>query len=119
MGRWNLNADEESLYFANKVDTEVVKKVQEVLDSGKRVVYVSFNVTGRTFHQILSYQLAERVTALYGPKVDVQIGYNYECTIKRLASDDTSVRKITSDTAGTRVTDGDVSLRNVGKESQR
>lgn len=94
MGRWDLQANEVSLHFENTVNDTVVAKVQEALESGKEIVYVGFNVTGRTFHQLLSYQLKERLVPLYGPKVDVQIGYNYECTIKRLASDDTSVKRL-------------------------
>lgn len=100
MGRWDLQANETSLHFENTVNDAVVAKVQEALESGKEIVYVGFNVMGRTRHQLLSHQLKERLVSLYGPKVDVQIDYNYKCTVKRVASDDTSVRKITSDTAG-------------------
>lgn len=94
MGRWDIQENEISLHFENTVNDTVVAKVQEALESGKEIVYVSFNVTGRTCHQLLSHQLKERLVSLYGPKVDVQIGYNYECTIKRLASDDTSVKRL-------------------------
>lgn len=115
MGRWDIQENEESLYFENTVNDTVVAKVQEALESGKEIVYVSFNVTGRTCHQLLSHQLKERLVPLYGPKVDVQIGYNYECTIKRLASDDTSVRKIASDTTDEEAVD----VKEVPKDLER
>lgn len=94
MGRWDLDINEASLHFGNTVNDTVVAKVQEALESGKEVVYVSFNVMGRTCHQLLSHQLKERLVSLYGPKVDVQIGYNYECTVKRLASDTTGASEM-------------------------
>lgn len=96
MGRWDIQENEVSLHFENTVNDTVVAKVQEALESGKEIVYVGFNVTGRTFHQLLSHQLKERLVPLYGPKVDVQISYNYGCTIKRLASDDTTIKRLAS-----------------------
>lgn len=115
MGRWDIQENEISLHFENTVNDTVVAKVQEALESGKEIVYVGFNVTGRTCHQLLSYQLKERLVSLYGPKVDVQISYNYGCTIKRLASDDTSVQKITSDTTGAK----ELTVKEVPKDLER
>ena len=94
MGQWDLQENETSLYFENTVNDKVIDKVQEVLESDKDTIYVSFNVTGRTFHQLLSYQLAERLISLYGPKVNVKIGYNYECVITKVTDEETKVTLI-------------------------
>lgn len=90
MSKWNNKENETILYFGNTVDNTVVNKVLEALQSGKDIIYVSFDVTRRTRHQILSYQLRSQLAALLGPKVDVWIGYNYECTVTK--TDDYSAK---------------------------
>ncbi len=82
MGQWDLQANETSLYFKNTVNDKVVEDVQKALLSGKDTIYVSFDVIGRTCHQMLSYQLRTKLVSLYGPKVEVEIDYNYVCTVK-------------------------------------
>ena len=91
MSRWDNEANETTLYFGNTVDNTVVNKVLEALQSGKDTIYVSFDVTGRTCHQILSYQLGAQLSALLGPKVDVRVSYNYGCTVTKTNDDSAKV----------------------------
>ena len=82
MSQWDLQANETSLYFKNIVNDEVVEAVQKKFMEGYDTIYVSFDVIGRTYHEQLSYQLGSHLRALYGPKVNIEVGYNYQCDIK-------------------------------------
>ena len=82
MSQWDLQANETSVYFKNIVNDEVVEAVQKKFKEGYDTIYVSFDVIGRTRHEYLSYQLGSRLRALYGPKVNIEVGYNYQCVIK-------------------------------------
>ena len=82
MGRWDLQENEAKVYFRNYVNNEVVEAVQKKLIEGYDTIYVVFDVIGRTFHEQLSYQLGTRLRALYGPKVNIEIGYNYQCDVR-------------------------------------
>lgn len=82
MSQWDLQANETSVYFKNDVNDEVVEAVQKKFMEGYDTIYVSFDVMGRTRHQQLSYQLSLRLRALYGPKVNIEVGYNYQCVVK-------------------------------------
>lgn len=82
MSQWDLQANETSVYFKNIVSDEVVEAVQKKFMEGYDTIYVSFDVMGRTCHEQLSYQLGSRLRALYGPKVNIEVGYNYQCVIK-------------------------------------
>ena len=82
MSQWDLQANETSVYFKNYVNDEVVEAVQKKFMEGYDTIYVSFDVMGRTCHQQLSYQLSLRLHALYGPKVNIEVGYNYQCDVK-------------------------------------
>ena len=82
MSQWDLQANETSVYFKNYVNDEVVEAVQKKFMEGYDTIYVSFDVIGRTFHEQLSYQLCSRLRELYGPKVNIEVGYNYQCVIK-------------------------------------
>ena len=82
MSQWDLQANETSVYFKNTVNDEVVEAVQKKFMEGYDTIYVSFDVIGRTFHEQLSYQLGSRLRALYGPKVNIEVGYNYQCDVR-------------------------------------
>ena len=82
MSQWDLQANETSVYFKNYVNDEVVEAVQKKFKEGYDTIYVSFDVMGRTCHQQLSYQLSSRLRALYGPKVNIEVGYNYQCVVR-------------------------------------
>lgn len=82
MSQWDLQANETSVYFKNYVNDEVVEAVQKKFMEGYDMIYVSFGVIGRTCHEQLSHQLSLRLRALYGPKVNIEVGYNYQCDIK-------------------------------------
>ena len=82
MSQWDLQANETSVYFKNYVNDEVVEAVQKKFKEGYDTIYVSFDVIGRTRHERLSYQLGSRLRALYGPKVNIEVGYNYQCDIR-------------------------------------
>ena len=82
MSQWDLQANETNVYFKNTVNDEVVEAVQKKFMEGYDTIYVSFDVIGRTRHEQLSYQLGSRLRALYGPKVNIEVGYNYQCDIK-------------------------------------
>lgn len=66
-----------TIYTDNAVTEELIKEVKEALETND-VVEVSFDVTGRTCHQMLSFQLAERM-----PEYKFEIGYNYVCKITK------------------------------------
>lgn len=82
MSQWDLQANETSMYFKNYVNDEVVEAVQKKFMEGYDTIYVSFNVIGRTRHEQLSYQLGLRLRELYGPKVNIEVGYNYTCDVR-------------------------------------
>lgn len=82
MSQWDLQANETSVYFKNYVNDEVVEAVQKKFMEGYDTIYISFDVMGRTRHEQLSYQLGSRLRALYGPKVNIEVGYNYQCDVR-------------------------------------
>ena len=86
MSRWDLQANETSVYFKNYVNDEVVEAVQKKFMEGYDTIYVSFDVIGRTRHEQLSYQLGSRLRALYGPKVNIEVDYNYQCAVRWVAN---------------------------------
>ena len=86
MSRYELQANEAKVYFRNYVNNEVVEAVQKKLIEGYDTIYVVFDVIGRTFHEQLSYQLSLRLRALYGPKVNIEVGYNYQCVVRWVAN---------------------------------
>lgn len=65
-----------TIYTENSVSAELVKEVREAV-STTGLVNVSFNVTGRTNHSILSRQLAKELS-----EFEFEIGDNYECIVK-------------------------------------
>ena len=82
MSQWDLQTNETRMNFRNYVNDEVVEAVQKKFMEGYDTIYVAFDVMGRTFHEQLSYQLSLRLRALYGPKVNIEVGYNYQCDVK-------------------------------------
>ena len=82
MSQWDLQANETSVYFKNYVNDEVVEAVQKKFMEGYDTIYISFDVMGRTRHEQLSYQLGSRLRALYGPKVNIEVGSNYQCDVR-------------------------------------
>ena len=82
MSQWDLQANETSVYFKNYVNDEVVEAVQKKFMEGYDTIYVSFDVMGRTRHEYLSYQLGSRLRVLYGPKVNIEVDYNYQCAVR-------------------------------------
>ena len=93
MSQWDLQANETSVYFKNTVNDEVVEAVQKKFMEGYDTIYVAFDVIGRTRHQHLSYQLGSRLRVLYGPKVNIEVDYNYQCVIRWLTNLDKEVVK--------------------------
>ena len=93
MSQWDLQANETRVNFKNYVNDEVVEAVQKKFKEGYDTIYVSFDVIGRTRHEYLSYQLGSRLRALYGPKVNIEVGYNYQCDIRWLTNLDKEVVK--------------------------
>jgi len=65
-----------TIYTDNYVSDQLIEEVKEALKEYD-TVEVSFDVTGRTMHQILSNQLADRM-----PEYEFEIGYNYICIVK-------------------------------------
>ena len=65
-----------TIYTENYISDSLVEEVKEALKQYDQVE-VSFDVTGRTLHQLLSVQLSEKM-----PEYDFEIGYNYLCIIK-------------------------------------
>ena len=82
MSQWDLQANETRVNFRNYVNDEVVEAVQKKFMEGYDTIYVAFDVMGRTRHEQLSYQLSSRLRALYGPKVNIEVGYNYQCGVR-------------------------------------
>ena len=82
MSRWDLQFNEKAVYFKNQATTAEAILVGKMLAKGYDTIYVAFDVIGRTCHQILSSKLRSELKRMYGPKVEVEIGYNYECTVK-------------------------------------
>lgn len=82
MSQWDLQANETRMNFRNYVNDDVVEAVQKKFMEGYDTIYVAFDVMGRTRHEQLSYQLGSRLRALYGPKVNIEVGYNYQCDVK-------------------------------------
>lgn len=86
MSKWDLQANETRMHFRNYVNNEVVEAVQKKFMEGYDTIYVAFDVMGRTRHEQLSYQLSSRLRALYGPKVNIEVGYNYQCDVRWVAN---------------------------------
>lgn len=82
MSQWDLQANETRMNFRNYVNDEVVEAVQKKFKEGYDTIYVAFDVIGRTRHEYLSYQLGSRLRALYGPKVNIEVDYNYQCVVR-------------------------------------
>ena len=82
MSQWDLQANETRVNFRNYVNDEVVEAVQKKFMEGYDTIYVAFDVIGRTRHEQLSHQLGSRLRALYGPKVNIEVGYNYQCDVR-------------------------------------
>ena len=82
MSQWDLQANETRVYFKNYVNDEVVEAVQKKFIEGYDTIYVAFDVIGRTRHEYLSYQLGSRLRVLYGPKVNIEVDYNYQCVVR-------------------------------------
>ncbi|MGI5933027.1 MAG: hypothetical protein ACOX8G_10920 [Eubacterium sp.] len=82
MSKWNLQFNETTCYFSNRAEQKEADQVAKQFAKGYDTIYVSFDVTGRTCHQILSHQLVDLLKKMYGPMIDSEIGYNYECTLK-------------------------------------
>ena len=74
---------EGNFYLANTV-SEVDKVFIEstITREGLTRGSVSFNVTGRTYHQMLANELAKKL-----PQLKWTIGYNYVCDFKVVADD--------------------------------
>ena len=86
MSQWDLQANETRVNFGNHVNDEVVEAVQKKFKEGYDTIYVAFDVIGRTRHEYLSYQLGSRLRALYGPKVNMEVDYNYQCVVRWLTN---------------------------------
>ena len=86
MSQWDLQANETRMNFRNYVNDEVVEAVQKKFMEGYDTIYVAFDVIGRTRHEYLSYQLGSRLRALYGPKVNIEVDYNYQCVVRRVTN---------------------------------
>ena len=65
-----------TIYTDNGVSNDLIEEVKEALKEFD-IVEVSFDVTGRTMHQLLSRQLADKM-----PEYDFEIDYNYVCLVK-------------------------------------
>lgn len=65
-----------TIYTDNYVSDQLIEEVKEALKEYD-TVEVSFDVTGRTMHQMLSNQLANRM-----PEYEFEIDYNYICIVK-------------------------------------
>lgn len=71
-----------TIFCSNCVDDDLIQEVREEMKHNDRVD-VCFNVIGRTLHQMLSYQLAEKL-----PEYNFDIEYNYKCTITKKDSEE-------------------------------
>ena len=68
-----------TIYTGNHVTEELVQTVKDALNTRNRV-HVSFDVIGRTKHEMLSYELAE----LLGDEYDIEVKYSsYWCMVRR------------------------------------
>ena len=67
-----------TLYFGNIVNDQVINDVKTVCEEVDTII-VSFDVTGRTCHQILGHQLAEQL----GDKYNVVIDWNYYVAVNK------------------------------------
>ena len=65
------------VYFGNNVTDRELNTIRKIMDKHDHV-FVSFDVTGRTLHQILGYHLAESLKDEYKVTVD----YNYYICIE-------------------------------------
>lgn len=68
-----------SLYADNRVTTTVVKAATQLLECFDEIE-VSFDVIGRTCHQLLAHQLHKELGT---DKYIAEITYNYGCKIIR------------------------------------
>ena len=66
-----------TIYTDNRVSDNLIQEVKEALKEYD-TVEVSFDVTGRTYHEMLSNQLADKM-----PEYKFEIGYNYLCRITK------------------------------------
>lgn len=74
-----IEVKQNKLYANNKVNEAVVKAATQLLECFDEIE-VSFDVMGRTFHQILAHQLYNQLDQdTYG----AEITYNYGCRIYR------------------------------------
>lgn len=107
--------NETSVYFKNYVNNEVVEAVQKKFMEGYDTIYVSFDVIGRTCHMTLSHQLSSRLRALYGPKVNIEVGYNYQCDVRWITNlSQEVVEEELSTGANYSIQDIDNAIRNKG-----
>ena len=114
MSQWDLQANETRMNFRNYVNDEVVEAVQKKFMEGYDTIYVAFDVMGRTRHEQLSYQLGSRLRALYGPKVNIEVDYNYQCDIKWVTDSSQVVEEELSTGANYSIQDIDNAIRNKG-----
>ena len=63
-----------TIYAENNVSDELINKVKELMET-EELIKVSFDVMGETLHNILSYQLKEKL-----PEFKFGIS-RYNCTI--------------------------------------
>lgn len=68
---------EKTIYTDNHVTNELIEEVKEAFKEYD-IVNVSFDVTGRTCHMILSEELAEKMQ-----DYNFLIEYNYGCKIQK------------------------------------
>lgn len=61
----------------NDVSDLLVKKVKKAFEETNEVE-ISFGVTGRTCHEVLSHVIADKM-----PEYDFEIGYNYKCIARK------------------------------------
>lgn len=71
-----------TLYFKNYVDDKVVNDVKQACEEVDTII-VSFDVTGRTCHQMLGGQLAEQL----GDNYNVVIDWNYYIAVNKRRDD--------------------------------
>lgn len=76
---------EKTIYTDNHVTNELIEEVKEAFKEYD-IVNVSFDVTGRTCHMILSEELAEKMQ-----DYDFSIEYNYGCKIQKRGANNETV----------------------------
>lgn len=76
---------EKTIYTDNHVTNELIEEVKEAFKEYD-IVNVSFDVTGRTCHMILSEELAEKMQ-----DYDFEIEYNYCCKIQKRGANNEAV----------------------------